>query len=73
VLRLVQQFDAQRVQELAARNAALEQLRTATPEQRTAIIAELQAATQQQATAQREAARELRRELRTMREDRKGK
>lgn len=73
VLTLVQQFDAQRTQELAARATVLEQLRTASPEQRSAIIAEMQATVQRQAVEQREAARELRNELRAMREERKGR
>lgn len=73
VQTLVQQFDAQRTQELAARASALEQLRAASPEQRSAIIAEMQAATQRQSAEQREAARELRSELRAMREERKGR
>ena len=73
VTTLVERFDTQRAQELAIRDATLAQLRTASPAQREALIAEMQAATQRQATEQREAARELRRELRTMREERKGK
>jgi hypothetical protein len=73
VVTLVQQFDAQRTQELTARAAQLEQLRTATPDQRAALIADFQAAAQRQAGEQREAARELRSEMRTLREERKGK
>lgn len=73
VLSVLQAFDAQRTTELQARNTALEQLRNATPEQRAGIIADLQAAQVQVAAEQREIARELRTEMRAMREERKGK
>jgi hypothetical protein len=73
VLTLVRDFDAQRTQELAARATVLDQLRTASPEQRTALIAELQTTSQAQAVEQREAARELRNEIRALREERKGR
>ncbi len=73
VLTLVRDFDAQRTQELAARATVLDQLRAASPEQRTALIAEMQATGQQQAVEQREAARELRNEIRALREERKGR
>jgi len=73
VLSVLQAFDAQRTTELAARNTALEQLRHATPEQRAVIIADLQATQVQVAAEQREIARELRTEMRAMREERKGK
>lgn len=72
VLEVVQQFDAERTEALAARATALEQLRTATPQERETIIADLQAATRTQAVERREAARELRNEMRALREARKG-
>lgn len=71
-LSVVQAFDVQRSAELTARAAALEQLRTAAPEQRAEMIAVMSATQITQAAEQRELARELRTELRALREERKG-
>lgn len=72
VASVLRSFDAARTTELQARSVALEQLRNASPEQRATIIADLQAAQIQVASEQREIARELRTEMRAMREERKG-
>lgn len=71
-LSVVHAFDVQRSAELSARAAALEQLRTADPDQRAELIAFMSATQVTQAAEQRELARELRTELRALREERKG-
>jgi len=66
-----QQFQAQREKALSARYTSLEKLQSTPADQRSAVVNEMRAAQLQQATEQRELARQLRNDLRTLREERK--
>ena len=68
---LVNQFRDQRAQFLAERKAMFDQLKDLTAEERKAKLEELRTQTRDELKAQRELAKQIREELRTLREQRR--
>ena len=69
---MVNTFREQRASFLAQRKALYEQLRNATQEEREALIEQLRTQTREQLMQQRELAKNIREELRRLREERRG-
>ena len=68
---LVNQFRDQRAQFLAQRKAMFDQLKGLTAEERKAMLEQLRTQTRDELMAQRELAKQIREELRTLREQRR--
>jgi Skp family chaperone for outer membrane proteins len=69
---LLDQFKAQRDEMMAARRVLLERLKTATEEEKKAILEQLKAEQQDRVEEQRALGKQIRDELKKLREERKG-